>query len=167
MDNCSSVGSKGVRQFLQIVRTKRWPNTAINVEEIKNGSTPMSTNRVTAPGESFVCSVLKTKCPVNDACTEIWAVSKSRISPTMMMSGSCRKKDRNALPKVIPNPSLMATCMMPSISNSTGSSAVNNLESIVLTRRKQEYNVVVLPQPVGPVTTKMPLGRWMTSLIKS
>ena len=90
---------------------------------------------------------------------EICAVSKSRISPTMMMSGSWRKKDFNALANVMPAASLMATCMMPSMSNSTGSSAVSSLESIVLTRRRQEYSVVVLPQPVGPVTTKIPLGR--------
>ena len=48
--NCCSVGSNGVRQFLQMVRTSRWPSTAISVEEIRNGSTPMSTRRVTAPG---------------------------------------------------------------------------------------------------------------------
>ena len=34
---------------------------------------------------------------------EICAVSKSRISPTMMMSGSWRKKERSALPKVMPD----------------------------------------------------------------
>jgi hypothetical protein len=121
-----------------MVRTSRWPSTAISVEEIKNGSTPMSTSRVTAPGESFVCSVLKTKWPVSEAWMEICAVSRSRISPTMMMSGSWRKKDFSALAKVMPAASLMATCMMPSMSNSTGSSAVSNLESIVLTRRRQE-----------------------------
>ena len=42
-----------------MVRTRRWPSTAISVEEIRNGSTPMSTRRVTAPGASLVCSVLK------------------------------------------------------------------------------------------------------------
>ena len=42
-----------------MVRTSRWPSTAISVEEIRNGSTPISTRRVTAPGASLVCSVLK------------------------------------------------------------------------------------------------------------
>ena len=33
----------------------------------RNGWTPISTSLVTALGASFVCSVLKTKCPVRDA----------------------------------------------------------------------------------------------------
>ena len=39
-----------MRQFLQMVRTSRWPSTASSVEAIRNGSTPMSIRRVTAPG---------------------------------------------------------------------------------------------------------------------
>ena len=38
--------------------------------------------------DGIVCSVLKTKWPVNAAWIAISAVSKSRISPTRMMSGS-------------------------------------------------------------------------------
>ena len=49
-----------------------------------------------APAQSFVCSVLSTKCPVSAACTAICAVGTSRISPIMMMSGSCRRIDRSA-----------------------------------------------------------------------
>ena len=45
-------------------------------------------NRMIELGASFVCSVESTRCPVSDACTAICAVSRSRISPTMMMSGS-------------------------------------------------------------------------------
>ena len=112
--------------------------TATSVEEIRKGSTPISIIRVTAPGESLVCSVLSTKCPVSEAWIEICAVSRSRISPTMMMSGSWRRNERNDLLKVSPKASLIATCMMPSMSYSTGSSAVSSLESMVLTRRKQE-----------------------------
>ena len=33
-----------------MVRTRRWPSTATRVEEIRNGSTPISIRRVTAPG---------------------------------------------------------------------------------------------------------------------
>jgi hypothetical protein len=51
----------------------------------RNGFTPMSIMRVTALGASFVCSVLNTKWPVSDAFPAISAVSKSRISPIMMM----------------------------------------------------------------------------------
>ena len=55
--------------------------------------------------------------------------------------------------------------MIPSISYSTGSSAVNIFVSTVLTSRKALYSVVVLPEPVGPVTMKIPLGRFTSSRI--
>ena len=37
------------------------------LDATKNGSTPMSTRRVMAPGASLVCRVLSTKWPVNAA----------------------------------------------------------------------------------------------------
>ena len=51
-------------------------------------------------GASLVCSVLNTMCPVSDAWMAIWAVSRSRISPTRMMSGSCRRIARRAAANV-------------------------------------------------------------------
>ena len=63
---------------------------------------PMSTRRTIAPMESFVWSVESTRCPVRDAWTPMWAVSKSRISPIMTMSGSCRRMERSAEAKVTP-----------------------------------------------------------------
>ena len=50
-----------------MLRSKRCPSTASKVDEMRNGSTPMSIKRVMAPGASFVCSVVKTRCPVSDA----------------------------------------------------------------------------------------------------
>ena len=47
---------------------------------------------------------------------------------------------------------------MPSTGNSTGSSAVRILVSIVFNMRKQAYRVVVFPEPVGPVTRNTPFG---------
>ena len=44
-------------------------------EAIRNGFTPISINRVTAEGASFVCSVEKTKWPVNEALIAMDAVS--------------------------------------------------------------------------------------------
>ena len=44
----------------------------------------------TAPGASLVCSVENTRWPVSAAWMAISAVSWSRISPTMITSGSCR-----------------------------------------------------------------------------
>ena len=50
----------------------------------------------------LVCKVLNTKWPVSAARIARSAVSRSRISPTMITSGSCRNIDRNAAAKVIP-----------------------------------------------------------------
>ena len=46
------------------------------------------------PGASLVWSVLRTRWPVNEALMAISAVSRSRISPTRMMFGSCLKSVR-------------------------------------------------------------------------
>ena len=53
---------------------------------------PMFISRLTVLGASLVCSVESTRWPVSAALTAISAVSKSRISPTRMMFGSCRRK---------------------------------------------------------------------------
>ena len=62
----------------------------------------MSNSRVIDSGAELVCSVENTKCPVSDASTPIETVSLSRDSPTMMMSGSARKKARITRAKSIP-----------------------------------------------------------------
>ena len=61
---------------------------------------PMSSSRFTVDGASLVCTVDSTRWPVNADCTAICAVSRSRISPIMMMSGSWRTMERSALAKV-------------------------------------------------------------------
>ena len=73
-------------------------------------------------------SVLKTKCPVSAAFNPISTVSLSRISPTRIISGSCLKKDLNAVAKLKPISSLIWTCPTPSSSYSTGSSAEDPVE---------------------------------------
>jgi hypothetical protein len=52
---------------------------------------PRSIRRTTADGASLVWSVEKTRWPVSDASIAIFAVSRSRVSPTRMMSGSWRR----------------------------------------------------------------------------
>ena len=47
-----------------------------------------------AVAASLVCSVLSTRCPVSEAWMAISAVSRSRISPTRMTSGSWRRYAR-------------------------------------------------------------------------
>ena len=90
--------------------------------------------------------------------TAISAVSRSRISPTRITSGSWRTIDRRPLAKVSPILGLTWIWLMPSIWYSTGSSTVMMLMSGVLMWLRTAYSEVVFPLPVGPVTRMMPLG---------
>ena len=47
-------------------------------------------------GQSWVCRVAKTRWPVSAAVSAVWMVSRSRISPTRMTSGSWRRTDLSA-----------------------------------------------------------------------
>ncbi len=49
---------------------------------------------------SWVCSVAKTRWPVSAAVSAVCIVSRSRISPTRMTSGSWRSAALRALPKL-------------------------------------------------------------------
>ena len=50
---------------------------------------------------------------------------------------------------------------MPGNSYSIGSSTVSTLVVAVSMRASEAYSVVVLPEPVGPVTRTMPCGWWI------
>ena len=89
----------------------------------------MSRSRATVEGQSFVWSVVKTRWPVSAARIEICAVSRSRVSPTRITSGSWRRKERSAAAKVRPMPSLTCSWLTPLRLYSTGSSAVMMLTS--------------------------------------
>ena len=83
------------------------PHQALRADQVhrrrhRNGSIPMFINRLMVDGASLVCSVESTRWPVSAALTAISAVSKSRISPTRMMFGSCRRKERSAAAKFRP-----------------------------------------------------------------
>ena len=78
----------GALQCAHRLRTRRCASTPTKVAFNKNAGTPRSSNLVIALGASLVCKVANTKWPVSAACTAISAVARSRISPTMMMSGS-------------------------------------------------------------------------------
>ena len=118
----------------------------------------MSTRRVSVCGASFVCSVDSTKWPVCAALMAISAVSRSRISPTMMTSGSWRRNARMAAAKVSPTFGLTLTWLTPGRLISAGSSAVEMLVSSRLRMLRPVYSDTVLPLPVGPVTRIMPWG---------
>src|SRR5712692_4275378 len=65
-------------------------------EETRNGGMPMSRRRAMVEGQSLVCRVVRTRWPVRAARTPIWAVSRSRVSPTRMPSASWRTTERRA-----------------------------------------------------------------------
>src|SRR3990170_1579313 len=69
----------------------------------------------------------------------------------MMMSGSCRRKERSEAAKVSPISSLICTWLIPAKLNSTGSSHVEMLSLVLFRSDRAEYRVVVFPDPVGPV----------------
>src|SRR5581483_593013 len=71
------------QQWAQSFRARRCASTPLTAAPVRNGSTPISLRRVIAPGASFVCSVDSTRWPVRAASIEIFAVSPSRISPTI------------------------------------------------------------------------------------
>ncbi len=62
----------------------------------------MSMSRIGALGASLVCSVESTRWPVSAASTAMWALSRSRISPTMITSGSARTIARSPVANVSP-----------------------------------------------------------------
>ena len=87
----------------------------------------MFMRRVSVAGASLVCRVESTMWPVCAALIAISPVSRSRISPTMMMSGSWRRKALSATGNVSPALSLMFTWLTPGRLISAGSSAVEML----------------------------------------
>ena len=155
-----SLGStfQGFRHAGQSRRTRRWAIRASMDDATRNGSMPMSTRRVTAPDASFVCSVLKTRWPVRAARIAISAVSLSRTSPTMITSGSWRRMCRRPTANVRPISGRTWIWLIPAISYSMGSSIVRMRLSIELIVCSHAYSEVDLPEPVGPVTSRMPWG---------
>ena len=61
----------------------------------------------------LACTVVNTRWPVSAACTAICAVSGSRISPTMILSGSWRRIERRPRAKVRPFFSFTGICSTP------------------------------------------------------
>jgi hypothetical protein len=96
-------GTYGDAHAAHGVRTRRWATTSVSDDATRNGSTPMSTSRVTAATASLVCSVVSTRWPVSEALRASSAVSASRTSPTRTMSGSWRRMLRSPRAKVRPD----------------------------------------------------------------
>ncbi len=137
-------------------RTRRWACSPLTGVATRNGSTPMSIRRVKAPIASLVCTVDSTRWPVSADWMAISAVSRSRISPTMITSGSWRRIERSALANVSPMSAWVWIWVMRGSWNSTGSSTVMIFFMPSSAAASVAYRVVDLPEPVGPVTSRMP-----------
>lgn len=144
------------RQYMQIFLASLCAMIPKTEGARRKGSTPMSTSLVMELGESFVCRVLNTKCPVKAASAAMEAVSGSLISPIITISGSCLRIERNALAKVRFFLMLICTWLIMGSWYSTGSSTVMIFFSTELISLSAEYSVVVFPLPVGPVTSIIP-----------
>ena len=120
----------------------------------------MSIKRSGVLSASLVCSVLSTRWPVSAARRPISAVVWSRISPIRITSGSCRSAARSTRWKLRSILSITCTWFRPGRRYSIGSSTVMILRSVSFSAFSAAYSVVVLPLPVGPVTTNIPLGRF-------
>src|SRR2546422_10089770 len=122
------------------------------------GSTPISTSRGSDDGASLVWSVDRTRWPVRAASIAIRAVSRSRISPTRMTSGSARTIERRAEENVSPARVWICIWFTPDSRYSTGSSTVTMFVLPLLMMLIVAYKVVDFPEPVGPVTRMAPYG---------
>ncbi len=126
------------------------------------GNTSMIRSMVFAA--ELVCSVPNTRWPVSAAVIARRMVSRSRISPTRMMSGSSRSADRSALANDSvwgPTSRWLIRHFLLSCTNSIGSSTVRMWPfSFSLMWLTIAASVVDLPEPVGPVTSTTPRG-WL------
>ncbi len=112
---------------------------------------------------SCVCSVAKTRCPVSAAVSAVEIVSRSRISPTRITSGSSRSAAFSASEKLCasaPSSRWLTRHFLCACRNSIGSSIVMMCSSRVrLISSIIAASEVDLPEPVGPVTSTKPRGR--------
>ncbi len=95
-----------------------------SVEAIRNGCTPSCKNRIGTMAAELACSVVMTRCPVLTTRKRASAVSKSRISPIIKMSGASRTIPRTQFRKVFRPKSLISTWLTCGMTTSMGDSAV-------------------------------------------
>ena len=110
----------------------------------------------------LVCSVEKTRWPVSAAVTAVWIVCHSRISPTMITSGSCRIRFFKASGKLgvsVPTSRCETAALPAGKRYSIGSSIVTMWTCRVSTTAWMiAASVVDFPEPVGPVISTRPAG---------
>ena len=127
--------------------------------------------RSTVCAVDCVCSVANTRWPVSAAVSAVEIVSRSRISPTRITSGSSRRADFRALAKSsasAPTSRWLTMHFLWRWRNSIGSSIVRMCSSrSSLIMSTIEASVVDLPEPVGPVTSTNPRGLRVNSVSTS
>ena len=143
-----------------------WEMTAFSESAIICGSAPCWSGgnalmiRSTVEDAVVVCSVASTRWPVSAAVIASAIVSRSRISPTRMTSGSSRSDCRSARAKERECAGISRWLTSASLfawTYSIGSSMVRMWHrSVSLIRSTRAASVVVLPQPAGPVTRMRP-----------
>ena len=118
--------------------------------------------RLIVSAASAVCSVESTRCPVSAATSAVETVSKSRISPTRITSGSCRSEERSAVAKLSvskPTSRWLTRLSLSRCRYSIGSSIVMMWQlRVELTWSIIAASEVDLPLPVVPVTRIRPRG---------
>ena len=127
-----------LRQCGQTLRIKRCAMIALIVAGSKNGWIPILMIRVSVSAAEFVWIVETTRCPVSDASIAMLIVSWSRISPTIIISGSWRRAVRSPLANEYPISGKTCDWLSPSIWFSTGSSSVMIFTSGLLRRERHE-----------------------------
>src|SRR3954469_9072749 len=154
-----SPSARGTRRWQMIPRSE--PASARRTCFCSCGG-KKSMMRLIVSAASVVCSVDMTKWPVSAAARPSFTVSWSRISPTRMTSGSCRIAARIAVTKssVSTRTSRWLTiAILSKWRTSIGSSMVTTWHSLLLLMWSIiPASVVVLPEPVGPVTSTSPRG---------
>ncbi len=109
----------------------------------------------------IVCSVLTTRWPVSAAVMAISVVSRSRSSPTKITFGASRNAARRPMANVeksLPSSRWQNVLVLCGWTNSMGSSSVTMWPgSFSLNSLSSAASVVVLPEPVAPVTRMRPV----------
>ena len=159
------VVSLSMRQCVHSFLASLWAIIPVRDVDSKYRSTSISSKRSIVERALLVWIVDRTKWPVIEARTAIWAVSESRISPISIIFGSWRKIDLKAAANVIPISAFTWTWFIPSMFISIGSSTVIMFISGRFNSCSIEYTVVDLPEPVAPVTKMIPFGTPIILLI--
>ena len=157
-----------------ILGTRRWLTTHLKAwaKRVRIwrssffGKTPTMRSIVLAA--SIVWSVERTRWPVSEASRAMEIVSTSRISPTRMTLGAWRRAARRARAKVWvsePTSRWLMVARLWGCRYSIGSSIVMTwigFSRLILLM--MAASVVLLPDPVGPVTSTMPFSSLAISL---